>query len=320
MKYPEPLKKGGTIGFCAPSFGAYIEPYHSAFCKAIETFQKMGYQVDPGPNSFAGDGIGISTTPEKCGKELTEWYERSENDVLFSVGGGELMCETLDYVDLERLKSAKPKWYMGYSDNTHFTFILPTVLDTAAVYGPCAPTFGMENWDESLTDAFKFITGEKNTFTNYDLWERTKIQTPENPYAGYNLTEKTEIRTKNWDGSPIEGRFLGGCMDVMGNFVGTKYDRVKEFNEKYKEDGIIWFLEACELSSVSTRRVMWHFRNAGWLDEAKAIIFGRPMLEDDCSYGLSQDDAAYGEVMKLEDRLGRKIPCFFGADIGHLPP
>ena len=28
MRYPENLKKNETIGFCAPSFGVNIEPYH----------------------------------------------------------------------------------------------------------------------------------------------------------------------------------------------------------------------------------------------------------------------------------------------------
>lgn len=45
------------------------------------------------------------------------------------------MCEDLDYVDFERVKEADPKWYMGYSDNTNFTFLLTTLCDTASIYG-----------------------------------------------------------------------------------------------------------------------------------------------------------------------------------------
>ena len=72
MRYPEFLKENGTIGFVAPSFGAATEPYKSQFVRALENFEKEGYQTDPGPNVFAGDGIGISSTPENCGKELTD--------------------------------------------------------------------------------------------------------------------------------------------------------------------------------------------------------------------------------------------------------
>ena len=46
----------------------------------------------------------------------------------------------------------------------------------------------------------------------------------------------------------MQGRLLGGCLDCLSNLAGTKYDKVAEFNEKYKEDGVIWFIESCDLS------------------------------------------------------------------------
>ena len=87
----------------------------------------MGYQLDLGPNCYAEHGIGISAAPEECGKELTEYYVSEKNDCLISCGGGELMCEDLDYVDFEKIRKAPAKWYLGYSDNTHFTYLLPTI-------------------------------------------------------------------------------------------------------------------------------------------------------------------------------------------------
>ena len=41
----------------------------------------------------------------------------------------------------------------------------------------------------------------------------------------------------------FEGRMLGGCIDILSLICGTKYDKVKEFNEKYKEDGIVWYFD-----------------------------------------------------------------------------
>ena len=124
MRYPQNLKKGGTIGFVAPSFGCATEPYKSAFLNAQKKFQERGYQCQLGPNCYASEGIGISNTPEKCGKELTESYQSGENDCLISCGGGELMCEILEYVDFAAIREAPPKWYLGYSDNTNFTYLL----------------------------------------------------------------------------------------------------------------------------------------------------------------------------------------------------
>ena len=138
MRYPEYLPADGTISFVAPSFGCAMEPYRTCFENACRTFEKLGYRLDPGPNCMAEEGVGISNTPEKCAAELMEYYRKEENDVLISCGGGELMCEVLSHMDFEALKAAKPKWYMGFSDNTNMTFLLATLCDTASIYGPCA--------------------------------------------------------------------------------------------------------------------------------------------------------------------------------------
>ena len=51
MRYPHFLPDGGTIGFVAPSFGAYIEPYHTCFLRSLEVFQEMDYRVELGSTS-----------------------------------------------------------------------------------------------------------------------------------------------------------------------------------------------------------------------------------------------------------------------------
>ena len=134
MKYGKFLEEGGTIGFVAPSFGCNIEPYRTGFEQAQKKLQVLGHKTWLGPNCYEGKGIGISNTPQLCGKELQEAYLSKESDVLISCGGGELMCEILDYVDFDRIKKADPKWYMGYSDNTNMTFLLTTLCDTASIY------------------------------------------------------------------------------------------------------------------------------------------------------------------------------------------
>ena len=241
MRYPEFLKKNGCIGFVAPSFGCNIEPYKTAFGHALDKFEKMGYRTELGPNCYEGCGIGISNTPEKCGQELMEYYCNDTSDVLISCGGGELMCEDLPYVDFEKIKEAKPKWYLGYSDNTNMTFLLTTLCDVASIYGPCAAAFGMEPWHPAIQDAFDVLTGEKLTIEGYDLYEKEGLKDEENPLVPYNVTEPC-IRKKVPDTDiKMEGRLVGGCLDVLTLLLGTKYDKVQEFTERYKEDGIIWF-------------------------------------------------------------------------------
>lgn len=316
MRYPAFLKEEGSIGFVAPSFGCAIEPYHSAFLNALKKWEKMGYHTHLGPNCFASDGIGISNEPSLCGQELNEWYCSKENDILISCGGGELMCEVVPYMDFERMKNAEPKWYMGYSDNTHFTFLSAILMDTAAVYGPCAAAFGMEPWHASLQDAWDLLCGKTDTVHSYDLWEKESLKDAENPLLPYHVTEPVAIKTFLCadETVEIEGRLIGGCMDILMMYPGTLYDKVKAFNEKYKEDGFIWFLEACDLNIMSIRRAIWQMKQAGWFEHLKGFLIGRPLCFGEEAFGIDQYRA-------VTDMLSEyNVPIIMDLDIGHLAP
>ncbi len=321
MKYPKFLKENGTIGFVAPAFGCNIEPYKSAFQNAQKKLKQMGYQIDVGPNCYEGCGIGISNTPNACGEELADYYCSKDNDILISCGGGELMCETISRVDFDALKTAEPKWYAGYSDNTNMTFLLATICDTASLYGPCAAAYGMEPWHPSISDMFAFLKGQKFTFTSYGLWEKDGLKDAEHPLLPYNCTEKSEVKIfmpkddtmEEVSCGKMQGRLLGGCMDCLVNLTGTKFDKVKEFTEKYKEDGILWFLEACDLNVFSIRRAMWQMKEAGWFCHVKGFVIGRP-LNGEGMMGLDQYEAVLGIAKEY------KVPVFMDADLGHLPP
>ncbi len=324
MKYPKSLQKGGSIGFPAPSFGCATEPYYSAFQNGLKKWTELGYQTNPGVNAYANAGIGISNTPEKCAKELIDMYLDKENDVLISCGGGELMCEILDFVDFEAIKAAEPKWFMGYSDNTNMTYLLATICDTASIYGPCAGTYGMEPWHEALQDVHALLKGEKTTMKGYDLWEKESLKSEENPLAPYNVTEPRVLKAffrgaflenpdKITEEITMSGRLLGGCMDCLINLVGTKYDKTKEFIEKYADDGILWFIEACELNVFSIRRAMWQMEHAGWFQHVKGFVFGRPG-----NGGSMMGLDAYEAVLAVASKYD--VPVIMDVDMGHLPP
>ena len=325
MRYPDYLPENGAIGFVAPSFGCAIEPYQTCFKHACANFEKMGYRLDPGPNCYAAKGVGISNTPEKCAAELMEYYQKKENDVLISCGGGELMCEILGYMDFDALKKARPKWYMGYSDNTNFTYLLATLCDTASIYGPCAASFGMEPWHDSLRDAMALLTGKKNTVHGYEQWEsaeaKAALKEEGNPLAPFRLSEKKIL--KSYVGrTPVpgnkklqfEGRLIGGCMDCLVNLLGTRFDRTVEFAERYKDEGILWFLESCDLNVFSIRRAMWQMEEAGWFRYVKGFLIGRPLCFGQEMMGLD----AYEAVLKVAGE--KNVPVIMDADIGHLSP
>jgi len=317
VRYPKFLQENGTIGFVAPSFGCATEPYKSAFDNALIKLKGLGYNYVLGPNCYADKGIGISNTPKLCADELNEAYVSAESDVIISCGGGELMCEVVPYIDFDRIKAAEPKWYMGYSDNTNFTFLSNILSDTAAIYGPCAASFGMDKWHDSLNDAMDMLRGAKKSFSGYDKWELESLKDEDNPYAVYNLTEKTEYKyypdSLNSE-AKISGRLIGGCVDCLVNLLGTEFDKVTEFADRYADDGIIWFLECCDLNVMSIRRAFWNMKYAGWFKNVKGFMIGRPMHYNEPMMGLDQYSAVT-EILKEFD-----VPVIMDLDIGHLPP
>lgn len=323
MKYPSYLTEQGTIGFVAPSFGCAIEPYKTAFAHALENFREKGFQIDLGPNCYELSGIGISNSPQKCAEEFVNYYRSNRNEALVSCGGGELMCEILDDIDFEALKEAKPKWFMGYSDNTNLTFLLTTLCDTATFYGPNAAAFGMEPWHNSIRDAFEILQGKRTEVESYGLWEKESLKSEGNPLATYNCTQKLDLKVFLPDGDGglkedsqvrMKGRLIGGCMDCLINLIGTQYDHVSSFLEKYKEDGFLWFLEACDLNVFSIRRAMWQMEHAGWFQYIKGFLIGRPLIHGQEMMGLDQYDAVFPIAQKL------RVPLIMDADLGHLPP
>lgn len=232
------------------------------------------------------------------------------------------MCEILDYVDFEAIRNAEPKWYMGYSDNTNFTYLSATLCDTAAIYGPCAAAFGMEPWHPAIEDAYGLLRGTIHRVTGYEKWEKESLKDEEHPLEPYHVTEPAKIRSFFGRKEVLEeqaevqfsGRMIGGCMDCLVNLLGTVYDQTETFNETYKEDGLIWFLESCDLNVFSIRRAIWQMKHAGWFRYVKGFLIGRPYCHGQEIMGLDQ----YRAVTELLAEYN--VPVIMDLDIGHLPP
>ena len=158
------------------------------------------------------------------------------------------------------------------------------------------------------------ISKDPNSINNIESSKELNICNLKEETYQYNLTEKTEW--KNLYGKrkiKIKGRTLGGCLDIIREFFGTKYDNINNYIEKHKEEGIIWFLECFEMTSPEVYRVLWQMKNAGYFNNCSGIIFGRPcMIRED--YGMSFNQAVEEALESLD------IPIICDADIGHIPP
>lgn len=314
MKYPKFLKEKGTIGVCAPSFGCVIEPYVSRTKNAVLKFNELGHNVVFSENVMHHRTIRSASRVTRA-KEFMELYKDDDVNVIIIQAAGEVMCEILPELNFKTISKLEPKWFMGYSDNTNLSFLLPTLCDVASIYGYHFPEFGMENWHESVSDHYNLLKGNKLDFKGYGKYEIKGLRKLEgHELDGFNLTKdvKYHCLSKNKE-FKVEGRVLAGCLDVLLNICGTKFDGVKEFISRYKDDGIIWFVESCDLNVLSQLRGFWQLKNAGWFENAKAIIIGRPKNKERL-YNVDYKRANYSELKSLG------IPVLIDADFGHVSP
>ena len=315
MRYPKFIKSGDTIKFVAPSFGAATYPYDVRVKWGKKYFENQGYNVLIGENVYKSELPYLSNTPEEIGKEFMEGYLNPNVSLLLSVGGGEMQFETLPYIDFDIIRNSEPKWFNGFSDNTNYSFLLTTLSDVASIYGHCAGSFGMHKLDQSVLDDYLVMTGEKLTLEGYSKFQlRSSAYQKHHPLSGYNLKQDKVISSLINDEEHFSGRLLGGCLDILSLICGTKYDAVKEFNEKYKEDGVIWFLEACDLSPQSIRRTLLQLKMAGWFDTAKGFLIGRS------AYAFNMEEFGLNRINALDVLKDLNVPILADVDLGHLPP
>ena len=325
IRKPDSIKKGDTIGITAPSFGAAIEPYSFLIDIAENRIKGRGYNIIEGKTARMGDGLGISTDPKVTGAELTDFYKRDDIDAIITAGGGELMVETISNVDFEIIKSARPKWFVGYSDNTSFLLPLVTIAKTCGIYGPNITGYAKE-WEGTENDAFALLEGTKKVFKGYDKFVKPKDEKEEIDYSKpfvYNCDAKKVLtnydcsskKAEKTDGKvSMQGILLGGCIDVMANMIGTRFDKVADFVKKC-DDKILWVIENCELNPMSYRRAIWNMKEAGWFENVGGFIVGR---SNGCFDGDMMGVDRFNALTDLLQDYG--TPIIFDADIGHIDP
>lgn len=313
MRYPAFVPPKAVIGAVAPSFGVSGYPYEEKYRAAAAKLSRKGWTVRP-VEHLTGIAQAQSAPAPVRAAEWLKLYRDPAVSALISVAGGEREIEILPYLDHDELSRAIPKWFMGFSDDTVLTFTLPVNADVAAVYGPHLGAFGMKRWHSSVQDAFALLTGERSRFTSYPRYEtEDRTALPGQALAGYHLTRKTRITSMSGKPERLSGRLTGGCLDVLQTLCGDPRLAIREYLERYREDGILWFLETCDLNACGTLRALWQLKQAGWFAHASGFLFGRP-LHPETLFGLSYEEAVQAAVGDLG------VPVWFGLDLGHLPP
>lgn len=313
MIYPAHLKKGDIIGVTATSSGIRDEIDILTLENARKNLEEIGYKIIE-TNNVAAHSVRhlVSSSGEERAKEFYElWCDENVKHIIASCGG-EFLMEMLPYLDNYHLEEKTPKWVQGYSDTSLLLFYLTTKYDIATVHATNYGGYGRKVIHPAFLRTLEMISSDETyEQQSFELYESTPINRQEGkefelPYLD------TKVEYKNLyekEKEKISGRLIGGCIDALRTIIGTPYDNTKDFCSKYKE-GMIWYLENCEMNVCDFYRTLWQMREAGWFENANGFLFGRTVSKDEIG-GFTYEDALHSALDSLD------VPVIYDIDVGH---
>lgn len=310
IKYPI-LEEGAIIGVTAPSSGVPIELHH-LLKSAYESLENKGFDIISGETSWTQDKA-KSASAKKRAQEFNKMMLSEDINLIIPPWGGELLIETLEFIDFENLHS---KWILGYSDISSLLLAITLKTGIATAHGTNLVDLRGEYSDDTTAmwqTVLSTKVGESILQYSSEMYQKEWNHANPTPCI-FNLTEQTYWKSTVTEKVKIHGRLLGGCIDIIRHLVGTPYGDVQNFKENYiKGDSIIWYLENCELSTTDLRRSLVQMKLAGWFENCSGIMFGRSSANTPVSNYTVED--VYKELSKE-----LQIPILYDIDCGHVPP
>lgn len=300
MIYPAFLKEKDTIGICAPSAGVG---------RKLEDFSKSIQVLNTHYQTKETEHVRINAlrggNPKQRGEEINALFNDETVQFVMCAAGGDFLIEMLPYISFETLKK-HPKWLMGASDPTSILYPYTTLYDVATIYGANAGSFDISPLPQHLQNTLEIIKGNLIPQSNFSMYQKAF------PWEVEGFQPDTPCKWESTHGDMhITARCIGGCIDGLKDLIGTPYDGTKQFLERYKEDGFIWYFDNFALSAENLYRTLLQMQYAGWFENTKAILIGRTLMES------SDTGMTYADAFQS---LSKDIPIIYNADIGHTMP
>ena len=301
MIYPEFPVKHDLLGISAPSAG--VGKKLEQFDRSLSILRKNGYRLLETEHVRVDDPRG--GTAQQRGEEFSSLFRNPEVKAVVSAAGGDFLFEVLPYIDWNAVRR-NPKWITGASDPTSILFTTTVKYDIATIYGFNAGSFDETPLMAHSKNALRLFKGE-SIVQKSSRFYASKPPFAED-YAGLDTPNEWKSTVPELS---VSGRCIGGCVDVLKDLIGTRYDAVKAFVRRYQEDGFIWYFDNFSLSAEVFYRTMLQMQYAGWFAHAKAVLIGR-VLFPSSETGMTYDEAI--------NRAFPSIPVIYDADIGHTVP
>lgn len=280
--FPQTLKKGDKIALISPA-GA-VEA--SQLEKGIKLIESNGYEPVLGKHLYTkySNGYNYAGTEKERISEMNWAFNNEEIGAIWASRGGYGCQHLLRHVQLSKFKK-KPKWYIGYSDNTVVqSFLLKN--NFASIHGQTIKTSSFGVTDESYDLIFDILKGKKPTYSIAQN-ELNKVGT-------------------------AAGTLVGGNLALIYALLGTTYS----FNFKDK----ILFIEDIGENFYALDRMLISLDLAGVFRNIKGLIVGGMTNmgdeKDNKSYEESFDQFAYKIISERVSKYD--FPVAFGFPNGHI--
>lgn len=280
--FPKPLKKGDKIAIISPA-GA-VEP--SQLQKGIEMIKSKGFELVLGENLYTkfSSGYNYAGTEEQRLKDINWAFNDPEISAIWASRGGYGCQHLLQGLNLKDF-AKKPKWYIGYSDNTVIqSFLLKKGF--VSIHGQTIKTSSFGVTEESYDLIFDILKGKK---PKYSL----------------------ESHQLNKSGN-VTGELVGGNLALIYALLGSKYSF--DFKDK------ILFIEDIGENFYALDRMIMSLELAGVFKKIKGLIIGGMTNmgneKENKQYEASFDEFAF---KLISDRISKyNFPTVFAFPNGHI--
>ena len=283
---------------------------------AEENLKKYGFNIIETSDVRNEAKNFVSASDSTRAEEFIKIYLDDDIKHIIAARGGEFAIDIIPYLhkykeDINNCNVVK--YLQGYSDISLINYYLTTNYNIATLHAENISEFAMKKYHKSLLNTIKLLKGDffNNEFIqdSFDMYQKEELEDS----LEYNLTEKVKYKII-YEGNEctFSGRIIGGCIDVITQLIGTKYDNTVNFCKQFDE-GVIWYIDNFGLDSLELYRRLLQMKNAGFFFNANGFLFGRTIND------ISNPDFTYEYALKKA--LGDlNVNIIYDVDIGHLPP
>lgn len=227
MIKPKALKKGDKVAIVSLSSGlggeeAFLHRYRIGAARLQEEFGLVPVAM---PNALRGIDY-LDKNPKARAEDFMQAFEDADIRGVFSMIGGNDAIRLLPYVNFDTIKK-NPKVFMGFSDTTINHFMMHNA-GVASFYGPAilegfAENGAMHAYTKQYVQQVLFDGTAPLPITTAPGWTSEMLDwaveennaIPRKPNKERREHELLQGRGK------VQGRLLGGCLDVFQMLFGT---------------------------------------------------------------------------------------------------